>query len=62
MDMSVAFVAGSMTHLPDSQIIFDKFHLVQSLNKALDEVRKREREGNGIRCLTSIISNSRRGL
>ena len=46
MDMSVPFVSGAMTHLPDSQIVFDKFHLVQSLNKALDEVRKIERKGN----------------
>ncbi len=28
MDMSVAFVSGAMTYLPDSQIVFDKFHLV----------------------------------
>ena len=46
MDMSAAFVSGAMTYLPDSQIVFDKFHLVQSLNKALDEVRKAERKGN----------------
>jgi transposase len=46
MDMSVAFVSGAMEHLPDSQIVFDKFHLVQSLNKTLDEVRKSERKGN----------------
>jgi transposase len=46
MDMSAAFISGAMTHLPDSQIVFDKFHLIQSLNKALDEVRKAERKGN----------------
>lgn len=46
MDMSPAFISGSMTHLPGAQIVFDKFHLVQSLNKALDEVRKLERKGN----------------
>ena len=46
MDMSAAFVSGAMMYLPDSQIVFDKFHLVQSLNKALDEVRKAERKGN----------------
>jgi transposase len=32
--------------LPESQIVFDKFHLVKSLNEALDEVRRLERKGN----------------
>lgn len=48
MDMSPAFISGAMEHLPDAQLVFDKFHLVQSLNKALDEVRIAERKGNDL--------------
>jgi transposase len=46
MDMSAAFISGALSNLPEAQLVFDKFHLVQSLNKALDEVRKAERKGN----------------
>jgi len=48
MDMSPSFISGVMSHFPDAQIVFDKFHLVQSLNKALDEVRIAERKGNDL--------------
>jgi transposase len=46
MDMSPAFISGVMDNLPDSHLVFDKFHLIQSLNKALEEVRISERKGN----------------
>ena len=46
MDMSPAFISGVVDNLPKSQIVFDKFHLVKSLNETLDEVRKLERKGN----------------
>lgn len=46
MDMSPAFIGGVITNFKNAQIVFDKFHLVQSLNKALDEVRILERKGN----------------
>lgn len=46
MDMSAAFISGAMSYLSESTLVFDKFHLVQSMNKALDEVRKLERKGN----------------
>jgi transposase len=46
MDMSPAFISGVMDKLPDSQIVFDKFHLVKMLNESLDEVRRLERKGN----------------
>ena len=38
-DMSPAFISGVRETLSDACIVFDKFHLVQSLNKSLDEVR-----------------------
>jgi transposase len=44
MDMSPAFIGGALEHLPNAQIVFDKFHLVQMLNKAMDTVRKAERK------------------
>lgn len=42
MDMSVAFISGCLSTFATAQIIFDKFHIVQYLNKALDEVRRIE--------------------
>lgn len=42
MDMSVAFISGCLSTFEKAQIIFDKFHIVQYLNKALDEVRRME--------------------
>lgn len=41
--MSVAFISGCLSTFTNAQIIFDKFHIVQYLNKALDEVRRIER-------------------
>ena len=46
MDMSPAFIAGATEKLPDSQLVFDKFHLIKLLNEALDNVRRVERKGN----------------
>ena len=55
IDMSPAFVAGTLEMFQNSQITFDKFHtctvyvvrgIIQHLNKAMDEVRKGERAGN----------------
>jgi transposase len=45
MNMSPAFISGVPETLPDACTVFDSFHLVQSLNKALDEVRIKERRG-----------------
>jgi len=35
IDMSPAFILCTTTMLPNSKITFDKFHIVQHLNKAL---------------------------
>ena len=43
IDMSPAFISGCEKHLPEADITFDKFHVVQELNKAVDEVRKTQR-------------------
>lgn len=42
-DMSPAFIRGVAEHLPDAEITFDRYHVIQALNAAVDEVRKAER-------------------
>ena len=44
MDMSAAFESGFRKVFPNAEITFDKFHLCQSANKAVDSVRKDERK------------------
>lgn len=45
MDMSPAFISGAGEHVPDVPITFDRYHLIQDLNFALDQVRRAEQEG-----------------
>jgi len=42
-DMSPAFIAGIAADLPAAQVTFDRYHVIQALNAAVDEVRKAER-------------------
>jgi len=42
IDMSPAFISGVTEHLSEARITFDKFHVIQALNKAQDEVRRME--------------------
>ncbi|MBC7610158.1 MAG: ISL3 family transposase [Polaromonas sp.] len=42
MDMSKAFIQGAAKHLPGAAIAFDRFHVIQMANKALDLVRREE--------------------
>lgn len=44
MDMSPAFMKGAATHFPEAAITFDKFHVIQAVNEAVDEVRRREQK------------------
>lgn len=44
MDLSPAFIAGAREVFPQAEIIFDRFHVVKLLNKAMDEVRRAERK------------------
>lgn len=46
IDMSPAFISGALEMFPNAQLTFDKFHIIQHLNKAMDEVRRLERKGN----------------
>ena len=41
-DMSPAFIKGIKKYLPNSEITFDKFHIMKIINKGVNEVRKEE--------------------
>lgn len=42
IDMSKAYIAGVGRHLPKAAITFDRFHVIQLANAALEEVRRAE--------------------
>jgi transposase len=42
IDMSASYRAGVEEHLPWAEITFDEFHVIQLVNKAVDEVRRQE--------------------
>jgi transposase len=44
MDMWAPFIASTMAHVPDaaSKIVFDRYHIMTYMTKAVDEVRKAE--------------------
>jgi transposase len=44
MDMSPAFIKGAEQNFPKASITFDKFHVIQAANEAVDEVRRTERK------------------
>jgi transposase len=53
IDMSPAYISGVSKHLPNAGVTFDKFHVIQHLNKAQDEVRRTEQK------LNPLLKNSR---
>jgi transposase len=56
MDMSPAYIHATLEQIPDAKkkICFDKFHVIQDLNKAVDGVRKTE--------MTNIATGHRKSL
>lgn len=42
MDMSRSFIAGVNEWMEQADIVFDRFHLAQSLNKSIDTIRRTE--------------------
>jgi transposase len=44
MDMYAPYIQSTLLHVPfaDERIVFDKFHIAQILNKAVDQVRRME--------------------
>ena len=39
-DMKPAFIAAAATFFPQAEVVFDHFHIMQMVGKAVDEVRK----------------------
>jgi len=51
MDMSTSYQADVCEHLPWAAITFDEFHIIQLVNKAIDEVRRQEvKRASELRC------------
>jgi transposase len=46
MDMSPAFIAGARECLPNAEITYDRFHIMQQAGTALDTVRREEAKEN----------------
>jgi transposase len=46
-DMSEAFLSGALEHLPEAEITFDRYHVKAQISKAVDHVRREEREEHG---------------
>ncbi len=44
MDMSPAFISGAQKHFPEVEITYDRYHLIQDLGFALDQVRRSEQQ------------------
>jgi transposase len=42
MDRGGAYLAAVREGLPQAAVVFDKFHLIQNMNRALDEIRREE--------------------
>lgn len=42
MDMWRAYIKAAESHLPDADIVHDRFHISQHLNQAIDKVRRQE--------------------
>jgi len=47
-DLSKAFIKGINENLPNAKIIFDRFHVMNKVSEALDEVRKQEVKINSV--------------
>jgi transposase len=48
MDMSGAYWSAVLEHLPETALVFDKFHIIKLMNERLDDLRRqmvREAEG-----------------
>ena len=53
-DMSEAFLKGTLKHLPEAEITFDRCHVRPHLSKAVDEVRREEVKHN-----RELLANTR---
>jgi len=55
MDMSKSFISGHKMYFSHAELYFDRFHIKKALNKAVDEVRKKEITENSILKNTKYI-------
>jgi transposase len=53
-DMSQSFIEGVGEHLPNAEITFDRYHVAQIINKAVDEVRRQEQSSR-----SSLLARTR---
>jgi transposase len=44
LDMSQAFIKGILAEFPGAHLTFDRFHVMQLMNEAIDEVRRHEQK------------------
>lgn len=42
MDMSASYIPAAEEYLPDIDIVFDRFHVMALMNKAIDKVRRHQ--------------------
>ena len=47
MDMNAGYQKGVRENCRNAQVVFDKFHVIQNVNKAVDQVRMREVRAGG---------------
>lgn len=47
IDLWSPYRSAALQHLPNASIVADRFHVMQNLNKALDECRKQEKNASG---------------
>lgn len=47
MDMSAAYQKGVRENCRNAQVVFDKFHVIQAANQAVDQVRRKEVRAGG---------------
>jgi len=44
MDMSKSYFSAAVEYLPGVSVVFDRFHLMQLVNKTVDKVRRKQQE------------------
>lgn len=46
MDMYLVFKGGAKEYIPNTKIVYDKFHIVKMMNDVIDKVRRKEYQTN----------------
>lgn len=56
IDFWKAFISGAKKHVPNADIVHDKFHIMKYLNEAVDKVRKEENKRLNIQGDRTLVS------